>query len=287
MFVKKHTMFDKVKDSDFINENLDILAEGINLDDLLEITSIWEEYMDEVPLSEAFVDNFKSDRFEKFKQKLASTRDLKNQWNKLSKTMVTHKWIFRYVTPKQEEMVRKYYDIVCKEELTWHEYRMAFIQLCKFFGLPNKGVVIEWLEFQNKGNEGRAISCRYSKGIARVNIPDNIKLTHFSPVNGLTELEPSFRSKTKGKFLYDSPRVYFTVKEKLNPFKFGIDAKVTRVCYQTVEYIPIAYIDPTYILFKDRCCYVDTEKPIKVQRVGETSGKNILSGIKYDKKKEE
>ena len=282
--VKHSTMFDKVKDQDFINENLDIIDEGIDYNALLEITNLWEETYEDIPLSEAFTDNFKIDKLEKFKEKLKSTKDLKNQWNKLAKTMVTHKWIFRYVTSKQEEMVKKYYELCSKEDVSWSEYRKGFIQLCKFFGLPNKGVVIEWIEFEDKGNEGRAACCRYSKGIARVNIPQNIKLTHFSPMDKLTELIPSFKSKTKGKFFYDSPRVYFTVKEKLNPFKFGIDSKVTRVCYQTVDYIPFAYIDPTYILFKDRCCYVDTEKPIKVQRVGETSGKNILSGVKYDKK---
>lgn len=283
MLVKRKTMFDLVKEDTSLLDNIE---ESIDYQDLIDITNIWENTMEDIPLSEAFVDNFKSERLTRFKEKLASTKDLKNQWKKLTKTMVTHKWVERYITPAQEQMVKKYFDICNKSDVSWHDYRLGFVQLCKFFGLPNKGVILEWIEFQDKGNEGRVVACRYSKGICKVNIPQNIKLTHFSPMNGLIELNPSFKSKTSGKFFYDSPRVYFTIKEKLNPFKFGIDAKVTRVCYQTVDYIPFAYIDPTYILFKDRCCYVETTKPIKVQRVGETSGKNIISGIRYDKVKE-
>ena len=104
--------------------------------------------------------------------------------------MVTHKWIERYVTQAQENMIKKYLDIMNKDDIDFSHYRLAFVQICKFFGLPNKGVIIEWLEFQDKANEGRVASCRYSKVISRVNIPENVKLTHFSPVDKLTELNP-------------------------------------------------------------------------------------------------
>ena len=282
MIVSKNTMFDKVKNNEIIDESI----ESIDYDSLIKISELFDECVseDNITLSEAFADNFKSEKIENFKKKLAASKDLKNQWTKLTKSMVTHKWIERYVTQAQENMIKKYLDIMNKDDIDFSHYRLAFVQICKFFGLPNKGVIIEWLEFQDKANEGRVASCRYSKGISRVNIPENVKLTHFSPVDKLTELNPSFKSKTKGKFFYDSPRVYFTVKERLNPFKFGIDSKQTRYVYQTDANIPVAYIDPTYILFKDRCVFVETKNPIKVHRVGTTSGKNIISGIKYDKK---
>lgn len=282
MFVNKNTMFDKVKNNEIIDESI----ESVDYDSLIKISELFDECVseDNITLSEAFADNFKSEKIENFKKKLAASKDLKNQWAKLTKSMVTHKWIERYVTQAQENMIKKYLDIMNKDDIDFSHYRLAFVQICKFFGLPNKGVIIEWLEFQDKANEGRVASCRYSKGVSRVNIPENVKLTHFSPVDKLTELNPSFKSKTKGKFFYDSPRVYFTVKERLNPFKFGIDSKQTRYVYQTDANIPVAYIDPTYILFKDRCVFVETKNPIKVHRVGTTSGKNIISGIKYDKK---
>lgn len=283
VILKRRTMFDKVNDKDFIEENSDI--EAIDYEALMEISDIFEEYTigEELTLAEAFVDNFKSEKLQNFKAKLESEKDLKNQWEKLGKMMVTNKWITRYVNPQQEAMIQKYLDIMNKEDVKWTEYRLAFVQICKFFGLNNRETVIEWLEFQDKGNEGRVAACRYSKGLARVNIPPNIRLTHFSPVDKLTELQPTFKSKKAGKFFYSSPRVYFTIKEKLNPFKFGVDRHVTRICYQTVDYISTAYIDPTYILFKDRCVYVDTVKPIRVQRVGTASGRNILTGVKKDK----
>ncbi len=282
MFVSPHkNIFDSLKenDSNILNEEDGI--ETIDYNSLVEITNIFEECVDndDITLSEAFADNPNNSLVKNFKERLDSVADLKNQWKKLTKSMVTHKWITRYIDKKQEDMIMKYLDIMKKEDVKYGEYRKAFCIICKFFGLPNKGVVIEWLEVQQKKNEGKTLACRYSKGISRVNIPENIRLTHFSPEDKLTELEPTFKSKTAGKFFYDSSRVYFTIKEKLDPFKFGVARGSKRICYQTDDYIPVAYIDPTYILFRDRCCYIDTQKPIKVHRVG-TAG---LFGIKKDK----
>lgn len=240
----------------------------IDYNALCEIQEIWNDNFDNsVPFSEAFSDTFKSEKFERFKQNIANAKDLKNQWKKLADNFITHKWIERYINQQQKDMLMKYHTILCEDDVTWSNYRKAFVQICKFMGLPNKGIVIEWIEFQNKGKEGDVIAVRYSKGIAKVNIPVGIKLTHQSPIDNLKELIPSFKSKTKGKFFYDSPRIYFSIHKKLNPFKFGIDKHAKLAIYQTKEDIYSAYIDPTYILFRDRSVFVETNNSIKVDQV--------------------
>ena len=201
------------------------------------------------------------------KDNLADLKDLKNQWKKVADSFTMHKWIYRYIKDdKQEEMLKKHYDNICKEDISYGDYKKSFNFLCQFFGIPNKGVIIEWITFDKdkEDKEQKKISIRYSRGQAKVNIPEEFRLVHTSPVDNISELIPAFRSKTKGKFLYPSKRIFFTVEKNINPFKYGVSKKTKLTKYTPVNKILTAYIDPTYAIFKERSVYVETDKPIPV-----------------------
>ena len=58
----------------------------LDYNSLMEICNIFDECVgdEDITLSEAFIDNFKNEKIEAFKDKINKLKDLKNQWTKLS-----------------------------------------------------------------------------------------------------------------------------------------------------------------------------------------------------------
>lgn len=218
------------------------------------------------------------------KKKMVDTADLKAQWKKVADRFVKHKWIYRYIDDKQKENLQKHYEKICDEKTSYSVYKRSFSAICKFMGVPNEGVIIEWIVF-DKDKEDKdqwKISIRYSKGLAKIKIPEGVRLIHISPVEGITALTPTFRSKTKGKFLYPDKRVFFSVIKDINNFKMGTQGH-KRFRYTPKEEVRYAYIDPTYADFKDNAVYISTDNPIPV----ETLEKKLLGIFRIGKKKED
>ena len=218
------------------------------------------------------------------KKKMVDTADLKAQWKKVADQFVKHKWIYRYIDDKQKEDLEKHYEKICDEKTPYSVYKKSFQAIAKFMGVPSDKIIIEWIVF-DKDKEDKdqwKMSIRYSKGLAKVKIPDGVRLIHVSPVEGITALTPTFRSKTKGKFLYPDKRVFFTVAKEISNFKMGTQGQ-KRFKYTPKEDIKYAYIDPTYADFSDGAVYVSTNTPIPV----ETLERKLLGLFNLGKKKED
>lgn len=199
------------------------------------------------------------------KKKLTNIADLKEQWKKVVDSFVKHKWIYRYINDKQKESLERWYTCLTDENTTYGEYKRAFRYICNFMGLPYKVVIIENMDFKKdkQDKDQWEISLKYSKGLAKILIPDGVHLIHVTPVHNINELIPSFRSKTKGKYMYPSKRVFFTVGKDIKPKQAGLEGKKT--CrYTPKEEIKSAYIDPTYADFSSGAVYVETDKSIPV-----------------------
>lgn len=209
-------------------------------------------------------------------QHISDVKDLKNQWLKYSDKFITNKWIYKYIEDEEQlKTIKANYEVLTDEENSakgdkYTQYKKAYTFFCKLFSIPDKGSIIEWITFSKEKGKTK-ISIRYSSGIAKVRIPENMLLYHNSPAVGINELIPSYKSKTKGKFFYPDKRVYFSVQKNINPYKFGVgsnkfipvsNTKLSK--YTPSKEITYAYIDPTYILFKERSVYVPTNTPIKV-----------------------
>ena len=176
------------------------------------------------------------------------------------------------------------------DDVSYGDYKRSFAFIAQFFGLPKQEIIIEWLEFKKpeNPNEPEKVALRYSKGLHKVKLPDDTQLIHVSPIDNIKQLEPAFRSKTKGKFMYPSKRCFFTVNKAINPFKMGTSdalwkpSKSKLYKYVTVENIKEAYIDPTYISSMDKSVMIITEKPIPVMKVedkfkGKTESADIMN----------
>ena len=281
--LRTSTLLDEAPELD-VNFLIGLQEYNLSLDDLdsLDESVLAETVADMIPGSKTAQD---------VKTHIDNIKDLKNQWKKVSDKFTMHKWIYRYIKDdKQEAMLHKWHDILCADDNAasgkeYTEYKKAYKFFCNFFGIPTDGTIIEWIEFgDDKVDKGqKKISIRYSRGLAKVRVPEGMLLYHTSPAHGITELIPAFKSKTKGKFFYPQKRIYFTVQKKINPFKYGMGtnkfiststAKLYK--YTPAKEITTVYIDPTYAMFSERSVYVDTDTPIKIIDI--TNAKKDITG---------
>lgn len=213
----------------------------------------------------ASADCYNESTIDDIKKTVINVSDLWKQWQKYTKTFVKHKWIYRYVTEKQKEAIKKHYDVLCNEKTNYSTYKRSFAAVCKFFGLPNNTIILENIVFKkdSQDKDQDIVAVRYSKGVAKVIIPDGIRLIHSTPVD-ITELKPAFRSKTVGKYMYPTKRVFFTCIKAIEANKAGLEGKKTNK-YTPKTPIKVAYIDPTYTDFSSNSVYVETETPIPVE----------------------
>ena len=217
------------------------------------------EYEDWMTLDEAgFLDEYR--------KKQANTKELKEQWAKVAKKFVQHKWIYRYITDKQREMLDKYYKNLTDDDVKYGEYTRAFKFICRFMGLPADKTILENLLFKRdtKDKEMKIVAVMYSKGAAKVKIPEGVRLVHVSPVEGITELIPAFRSKVKGRYMYPNKRCFFTIEKEIPKKHAGLEKTKTHR-YTPKQPITEAWIDPTYATFKDSSVFIETSNPIPVE----------------------
>lgn len=212
----------------------------------------------------ASADCYNESAIDDIKEKIISVSDLWKQWKKYTNSFVKHKWIYRYVDEKQKAALQKHYDVLCAEKTNYSSYKRSFAAVCKFFGLPTNTIILENMVFakdkQDKDQE--IVSVKFSKGVARVRIPDGIQLIH-STTADFNQMIPAFRSKTVGKYMYPTKRCFFTCIKVIDNNKAGMEGQKTHK-YTPVNPIKYAYIDPTYSEFSQNAVYVETDQPIPV-----------------------
>lgn len=248
------------------------ISEAVDYSFFVEMTNLGVSFFDDI-------DTLDEGVIEKLKKHFTNLKELKNQWKKFADTFVSHEWIFRYITSQQEEMINKYYHMLTDEDTTYSNYKKAFRFFCKFMGLTDNKVILEniVIEHNNKDSERTKLSVKYSKGLVKVHIPEDVYLVHVSPVKGIKELIPSFRSKVKGKYMYPSKRVFFTVKGEISKNQAGLEGQQVN-SYKTKQHYDTAYIDPTYSHFKDGCVYIETDTPIPVENKSKSFNK-LFEGV--------
>lgn len=218
---------------------------------------LYGDYLEEVYLDESLAQDIK--------QSAVNIVALKNEWKQKADKFVKHKWLYRYISESDKIKMQALYDNLCSDDISYSEYKKSFNKLCQFMGLPNDSVIIENIVFSKdkKDKYQDIINVKYSKGLLKVKIPKSLLLIHVSLVDNLTQLTPTFRSKTKGKYLYPTKRVFFTVIKPISSFKGG-NEKTKTYKYTTKEEYTTAYIDPTYSDLKDGAVYIETNSPIPV-----------------------
>lgn len=212
----------------------------------------------------ASADCYDESAIEDVRNYVLNVSDLWKQWSKYTDKFVKHKWIYRYVTEQTKAQIQKHYDVLCDEKTNYSTYKRSFAAVAKFFGLPNDSIIIENVVFKKDkvDKEQEIVALKYSKGIAKVTIPDGIRLIHTTAADFDTMI-PAFRSKTKGKYLYPTRRCFFTCIKVIASNKAGLENQKLHK-YTPKNPIKTAYIDPTYCDFSSNSVYVETDVGIPV-----------------------
>lgn len=193
-------------------------------------------------------------------KKIQHTTDLKavkKAWNIAAKKF-DHKSMKKKINVIQRKKLNDAYEIM-KKTTQYSEYKPKFDEVCKFFGLTPDHVIIEHLHI---GKDTAKID--YSAGVQKVVIPAGTRLIHVSPVNDITALKPTFKSKVSGAYMYSSNRCFFTLAKDIPANKAGLEGQ-TVTKYTPVETIRTAYIDQACTSYGMGAVYVDSNYPIKVR----------------------
>lgn len=206
----------------------------------------------------------------KISRSIESFKDLREKWKSIIDKFKFKKWLDKIPRNKKElEDVKKSYNCISNTD-NFKEYKKNFAYLCKFFGLDLDNTVIEDIIFKDDDT----ISCRYSTGSkVKVVIPNGSRLMHVSP-NKFSELVPTFRSKTKGKYLYPSKRAFFTISKEIKKNKAGLEHSSKLYKYTPKENIKTAYIDPSCISQGQGSVFIDTQFNIPVKDITNEKGEN-------------
>ena len=151
----------------------------------------------------------------------------------------------------------------------YKEYKKAFDIICKFCHIVPKGTIITKCEIHSGAKENtNSILVEYTENTKAIKLPEGMKLYHISKVGGIKELIPQFRGKSAKGFLYDSPRVYFTIHKSIPKYLVDYQWYEKMHKYECKANITEFYVDPLVWGSTMGAIYVNTNKPIPVEEMG-------------------
>ena len=173
------------------------------------------------------------------------------------------------VTDAEYEKLSKDIEILRNSE-NYEEYKKAFARLCYFCHIVPRGVVIANYDLKKGKKEDRnSLHIEYTYSVKRMKLPEGAILYHMSNVGGIKALLPFFsgRGKTPKGYLFQTPRVYFTLKKNMP--KIWADHRKNEkmhmyVCKEKINYV---YVDPMLWGPASGAVYVETSKPIDVDEL--------------------
>lgn len=198
-------------------------------------------------------------------RKIKNDSVIKKTWNKANSKII-HGVGKKEMTPEEYQKFLDTWEKLSTTE-SYPVYKKLFNQICKDFGLIGQDPVIARHRVKKDKATGMiTVKLDYDSEKKRIVIPNGKTLIHKSPLKGFRNLKPSFRSKTRGKFLYPRKRVYFSIGKPMPDTKMGTEGE------QSFQYTPsrpikTAYIDPTWKNYSTGACYIDSESPIAVRPV--------------------
>ena len=217
------------------------------------------------------ITNFKNSIGNKIKSYL-SKENIEKKYRDISNKITNRKTMVLPCDKESYDEIYKWFD-KCKDESSYLKYSKSFKRLCVLLGISSNDTILEYMitkEKPSKENDNKyVLEYRYSssKKIPFI-IPNNSILIHKSPLKDLKVLKPTFKSKTRGMYLYGSPRIYFALGKMMDDKKMATENKSTYT-YTPKENIKKAYIDPA-IKSKNSigsAIYVDTQFPIAVKKI--------------------
>ena len=178
------------------------------------------------------------------------------------------------LTDDEYNKVKEMIDIMTSTE-DYSTYKKAFDRFCYFCHIVSRGVVLYKYTLKKGKEDKNSLEVVYAYNTKRLKLPDDTKLYHMSKVPDIKELKPTFRGKSARGFLYDKPRIYFTVRKNL-PKRFADYKPGEKMhMYEAKENIKNVFVDPLLWGYSSGAVYIETNKDVKVEEInGKDATKN-------------
>lgn len=175
------------------------------------------------------------------------------------------------VSDKEYALFTSLLKIMRDQNNDYAEYKKAFDKFCTLCHFTPKGVVITKTELKRGEEDRNFVEVEYAFNTKKIKLPEGTKLYHISKVPGIKALEPQFRGKSERGYLYDKPRIYFTIRKNMP--KFLADYKSSEKMYKYVASpnITEVYVDPLVSLKAQGAVYIETNKPIPIRDASQDS----------------
>lgn len=168
------------------------------------------------------------------------------------------------------------------------EYKKLFSRFCYYCNIAPRGVIFrKWILKRGKAKDKNSLEVEYVNNSKKVTLPEGVKLYHMSKVGGIKELIPQFKGKSERGYIYDKPRVYFTIRRNMPKFLADYKASDKLHMYLCKKDIREVYIDPLVWSWTQGAVYVETTTPIPVEEITDMSAAELKALDKDEEKVEE
>lgn len=151
---------------------------------------------------------------------------------------------------------------------TYNEYKPAFRSFCKFCHIVPDGTIITSIQLKSGSKKDKNyLYVEYSYNTRKIKLEENQQLYHISKIDGIKELIPFFRGKSERGYLYDKPRIYLSIHEKIPKIMADYSSKNKMYYYKVLSNITDVYVDPLLKYGAMGAVYVETNKPIPVENI--------------------
>lgn len=203
-----------------------------------------------------------------------------NNWKTHNEKHTINKFISNSLSDEEYNKLKECLEIM-KTTDSYDEYKKAFSRFCYFCNIAPRGVILRKYELKKGDKENNnSINVEYVNNTKKITLPEGIKLYHMSKVPDIKELIPVFRGKSEKGYLYDKPRIYFTIRKNMP--KFLADYKPTQkmhmyLCKQDIKQ---AYVDPLVWNYSQGAVYIEINKPVPVKELSKEDTEEIIDDAK-------
>lgn len=193
--------------------------------------------------------------------------------------------------PLSDREVKKIRDLESTMRNTdkFNDYIKAYKAFEHAVGMPHATIIYS-IKYEKKDKK-TVVKIKYSSQEKHITVPSkNTPLYHKSPAK-FDELKPTFRGKqvgegvSRGGYLYDSPRVYLSLTDKMPRMAADLKANTEFHLYKIRENLNNLIVDPAFNSPNLGAVYVKTTLPIKVDEVTPTDAEKELEKEKAKVKK--
>lgn len=203
------------------------------------------------------------------------TRVVSKTWHKNAETKGFKK-VIKTVDDNEYDDIKDTIEKIYAENITYNQYKPLFKKLCYYGGVDTSGILLK-RPVLKKGKDGKnTFIFTYTRNRKPITISSESGLYHQTRVKLTnTELKPFFRGKADKGYLYEKPRIYFSLAKNMSRFCADYKRSEANIYkYRVLENITVAFVDPLVWSYPQGAVYVETDQPINVQLIAKEE-KNV------------